>query len=157
MTPETGGILIGILVAVGVGNRFFGSRARLRVTPRRLEARGSRIPQGIGIEVVNLGGSTVRIDEVGYLLPGAVHSRIAPAVTLQNEPLPLDLAPGARITVRGHIEEADLRVLARARCAYARTDDGRLASGTSPEFREFVGFAGALFQGTEDAPEAVAG
>lgn len=140
----TGGITFALAVVgslLGVLNTWLNinrDRVKLRVTPKIAVPIGD--PDSsltFCVEVTNLSAIPVTVSEVGTHYKGtdarAVITAIRP-VTSPPGDFPRRLQPRSAFTV--YSEQPDnLREL---KCAFAKTDCGVVATGTSPAFKELI-------------------
>jgi len=134
-------ILASIGAVLGVLNTwkvFARDRAKLRVVPKHaipLGAVDRRLT--FCIEVINVGGVALTVNEVGVFYRGTSRRNavIAPVI-IDNGPWPRRLEPRTSVTV--YAQGASLAIPGHPiRCAYAMTDCGRTYERNRPALGDF--------------------
>jgi len=127
-----------INVALGIFNALMLVRSRrvslmvVPTIPQAGAARGDdRDSYEIRVQVVNLSGFPVYLSEAGLQFrddPNNVIKFEAP----EDRPYPILLNPRESVRVVPATGNIMLSVMSQCRCAYARTECGRMRKGTSP-------------------------
>ena len=95
------------------------------------------------IEVINLSTFPVTVSDVGVLYRGTdVRGAVVQPIFIDGGSFPRRLEPRAAFTAYMAGESIGGRDNHRVKCAYARTDCGVTATGTSPALRQIAGSHG---------------
>ena len=114
------------------------NRVKLKVVPKRAIPYGAADHRlSLCIEVTNLSSFPLTIDEVGVFFHRTdKRAAVISPVLMDNGPWPRRLEPRSSISIYSQLPEA--REGRKMRCAYARTQCGRTAEGTSPAFKQIA-------------------
>ena len=149
---------------LGVFNTVHGylqTKVRLRVTPKALlhvdggviSTTSANVPpemNNVGIEVVNLSGFAVTVNEVGVLFRGETRRGVLVAPRLtdphQKRTLPIRLQPRESFTCFAEpMQMARTLLKGNVYAAFAETDCGYREKVTSPAFKEICRRVHAAF------------
>jgi len=117
------------------------NRVKLKVVPAHAIPYGGA-PQNLRfcIEVTNLSQVAVTVAEVGFLFHGTdKHASIVSPVFGDHGPWPRRLEPRSSVTIYSELPRSSNGH--KIRCAFARTQCGRIKTGSSPALRQIANAA----------------
>lgn len=132
-----GGLILGVL---NTSREMRRDKVRLKVTPQHVVPIGAfeGRPWNFEIEVVNLSEFPVVIADLGFQLNDDTHATLGGVQGFQpTGSLPKRLEPHTAYSKYFTIDN-DLLSLKRVRCAYARTQCGTLATGSSGALKQVI-------------------
>ena len=130
-------VLGSMLGVINTWRNIDKDRVKLRVTPKSALPLGSGMDTSLTfcVEVINLSAIPVTVSEVGILYKGkdsrGVMTAISPIMSPPGD-FPRRLQPRSSFTVYSAKPDNPKGL----KCAFAKTDCGVLATGTSPAFRQ---------------------
>jgi hypothetical protein len=133
-------VLGAVLGLINTWHAIVKDRVKLRVVPAWAFGAFAEGRDSISVEVVNLGMIPVTIAEVGFKLRGAKDQRLVQpdAFLIQGGSLPYRLEPRTAVTVVFIPTFLADKRFAEVDLAYARTQCGRVLTGTSGALRQIV-------------------
>ena len=134
------GVTGAILGVINIWHQMRRNRVRLKITPSHIIPVGSleNAPLNFGIEVINLSDFPVVLADVGFQLSDGSRGTLATVPGMENNgKLPLRLEPRSSYSKLFYVDQAtvDWRNI---RCAYARTQCGTVATGTSGALKQLI-------------------
>lgn len=114
------------------------NRVKLRVVPAHAIPYGGA-PANIRfcVQVTNLSQVAITVDDVGFLFHGTnKHSSIVSPVFADHGPWPRRLEPRSSVTIYSELPRASGGH--KIKCAFARTQCGRIKTGSSPALRQIA-------------------
>lgn len=135
------GVLALLLSFINTCHLLRRDRVRLKIIPQRIipDEMFLGVPVNFGIDVINLSEFPVVIVSVGFQLTRGRHVALSTSTTpgRMNALLPRKLDPHMSYSASFWLD-ANLVDLAAVKCAYARTQCGTEAQGTSPALRQVI-------------------
>lgn len=134
------GITGAVLGIMNTWNQMQRKSVKIKILPTHVIPVGAleNAPLNFGLEVINLSEFPVVVEDVGFLLTGGRHGTLATVPGREsNGALPLRLEPRSSYSKLFHVDQGtvDWR---NVRCAYARTQCGTEATGTSGALKQLI-------------------